>query len=259
MEREFPLSMNGRTVGKTKVAAGTAGKLIAWEADQVTVEMAGAPRKIPWIDTDFMAQVLESFRSSKDGSKNSAEPPNNPQTVEQNSAPTPAATFDLGREIAATALAEYCDANRSTFAELEGSPVQVAGVVQDIDLVAGNLGAGTVAQVSLKTRPDLPKVRLLIRPSDFLSNEGDYDRVELRINNKALELRTRDSRDRTNYYYWYYYNGYWQRRLTPKTEWVRVLYVGAPVNAAGVLSKFHINIDLEGAKIKKDGAEARLH
>jgi hypothetical protein len=102
-------------------------------------------------------------------------------------------------------------------------------------------------------------VRLLIRPSEFLSDQGDHDSVEARVNNKALELRIYDKRERGVSYYSYYNNGYWQRRLTPKTEWVRILYVGAPVNAAGVLSKFHINIDLEGAKIKKEGARADLN
>ncbi|MFM8683572.1 MAG: hypothetical protein ACKOEG_07325, partial [Chthoniobacterales bacterium] len=125
-----------------------------------------------------------------------------------------------------------------------------------ISLVPGNVGSGLVVEVSLKTNPGLPEVRLLIRPSEFLSDKGAYDRIEARVNNKALELRKRDSRDRYDYDYWYYNNGYWQRRAAPKTEWVRVLYVGTPVNAEGVLAKFHIHIDLEGARIKKDGTRA---
>lgn len=254
-EHQFPLLMNGRKIGKSKVAAGTSGKVISWRGSTVTVEFAGGPRDLAMSETDFMARVMETFRSSKSTLNESHQQTNNSETPVPlaNKALTPAKALDTSKQVTATALAEYCDANRSAFAALAGTPVQVNGVVHDITLVPGSIGAETVVQVSLKTRPDLPKVRLMIRASDFLTDESDYDRIETRINNKALEMRTRDNRDRRyySYYYWYYYNGYWQRRLNSKTEWVRVLYEGAPVNASGSISKFHIHVDLEGANIDK--------
>jgi hypothetical protein len=255
-DREFPLLLDGRKVGKSKVAGGTEGRFISWEGDKVTAVFAGAERELSQCDTDFMDEALRAFRAPKDEQEISPNAENDPHPPAGEYASRPAAPLDLGQEVTATDLAEYCETNREAFDALEGSPVKVKGVVDEIRLVSGSVGTGTIAEVSLRTRADLPKVRLMIRPSDFLSDEGDYDRIEMRVNNEALEFRTRDNRVRSDYYYWYYYNGYWQRRAAPKTEWVRVLYVGAPVNAAGVLSKFHIHIDLEGARITKDGVEA---
>jgi len=256
-EREFPLLMGGRAVGNSRVPAGTAGRVVSWEGDNVTAVFAGSERELPQEDTDFMDAVLKSYRTSKDKPESSPLPENDPYDRDTAGTSRQPSSLDLNQEVTATALAEHCEANREAFDGLEGNPVRVKGVVEEIRLVSGSVGTGTVAEVSLRTKPDLPKVRLMIRPSDFLSDEGAYDRIEMRVNNEALEFRTRDNRARADYYYWYYYNGYWQRRTPPKTEWVRVLYVGAPVNAAGVLTKFHIHIDLEGARITKDGVETR--
>ena len=249
--------MDGRTVGKTTVPGGTKGKVISWDGDKVTAMFAAAERELLQDDTDFLDEVLRVFRAPKEVQEIWPNAENKPHPPAEQHASRQPVTLDLGQEVTATNLAEYCETNREAFDALEGSPVKVKGVVEEIRLVSGRVGTGTVAEVSLRTKPNLPKVRLMVRPSDFLSDEGAYDRVEMRVNNNALEFRTRDNRARADYYYWYYYNGYWQRRTPPKTEWVRVLYVGAPVNAAGVLSKFHIHIDLEGARITKDGVEAQ--
>jgi hypothetical protein len=253
-EQKFPLLKGGRIIGETKVPAGTSGRLMCWDDLHVTAVFAGEERQIPRAETDFVDQVLTSYLAAGD------QPPPTPPEPEATILATselnktsPSAVPDLSMEISATALAEFCAANRNAFSGLEGSPVSVKGVVQEIAIVPGSVGSEHHAKVSLKTRANLPNVRLMIRASDFLSDQGDFERVEMRINNKALELRTRDNRERSaHYYYWYYYNGFWKKRIRPKTEWVRVLYVGAPVNAVGVLSKFHINIDLVGARIKKD-------
>lgn len=256
-DREFSLQMAGRAVGKSIVPAGTAGRVVSWEGDTVTAVFAGSERQLPQQVTDFLSAVLKSYRDSKDKPQSPAITQDGSQDRDKADTASQPATLDLSEEVTATALAEYCEVNRNAFDAIEGNPLRVKGVVEEIRLVSGSIGTGTVAEVSLRTKPDLPKVRLMVRPSDFLSDEGAYDRVEMRVNNNALEFRTRDNRARADYYYWYYYNGYWQRRTPPKTEWVRVLYVGAPVNAAGVLSKFHIHIDLEGARITKDGVEAQ--
>ena len=256
--REFPLLMGGRAVGNSRVPAGTAGRVVSWEGKNVTAVFAGAERQLSQDDTDFIGVVLKNYRTFKDEPQPSPAAEDDPP--DQGTADTSAqpASLDFNQEVTATALAEYCESNREAFDGLAGNPIRVKGVVEEIRLVSGSVGTGTVAEVSLRTKPDLPKVRLMIRPSDFLSDEGAYDRIEMRVNNEALEFRTRDNRARADYYYWYYYNGYWQRRRSPKTEWVRVLYVGAAVNAAGVLTKFHIHIDLEGASITKEGVEAQL-
>lgn len=254
--RDFPLIMEGKTVGNTKVPDGTSGQLISWDENEVVAVFAGSKRNILHGETDFLEQVLKSYQEAGETTETTSAEDQGSQTEEQPSVSSFPRVLCLEAEASAEALAEYCESNREAFDALAGSPVKVKGVVENITLVSGSVGTGTIAEVSLRTRPDLPKVRLLIRPSDFLSDEGDYDRIEMRVNNKALELRTRDNRARADYY-WYYYNGYWRKRKPPNTEWVRVLYVGAPVNAVGVLSKFHIHIELEGARLTKDGIEAQ--
>jgi hypothetical protein len=104
------------------------------------------------------------------------------------------------------------------------------------------------AEISLKTRPDLPKVRLLVHASEFME-DATGDRFEMRVQGKTLEGRSRDTR--YPYQYWYWYNGYWRSRSVARSEWVPIISVGHPVNGSGVLGKYHIHVEVDGAKIDK--------
>jgi hypothetical protein len=104
------------------------------------------------------------------------------------------------------------------------------------------------AEITLKTRPDLPKVRLLVHASEFMEN-ANSDRFEMRVQGRTLEGRSRDTR--YPYNYWHWYNGYWRSRSVVRSEWVPIISVGHPVNGSGVLGKYHIHIELDGAKIDK--------
>lgn len=164
---------------------------------------------------------------------------------EQPAPPTPA--FDPSRETSAADLAEYFKSNRDDFKKWEGQSLTVSGVVESLR-VTGKTGSMLTAEITLRTRTDLPKVRLLVHASEFMDSEHS-DRTELRVQDETLEGRTRDRK--YPYRYWYYANGYWRWRSDAKTEWVPIISVGHPLKASGVLSKYHIHLELDGATIDK--------
>ena len=155
--------------------------------------------------------------------------------------------LDLDEPLSATELAEHLKANRDQFSELAGRSIKVNGVVESLRVV-GKVGSMLTAEISLKTRPDLPKVRLLVHASEFMEN-ATGDRFEMRVQGKTLEGRSRDTR--YPYQYWYWYNGYWRSRNVARSEWVPIISVGHPVNGSGVLGKYHIHVEVDGAKINK--------
>lgn len=166
-------------------------------------------------------------------------------------APDPVATataVDLEQNLTATQLAEYLEANRDDFANLAGKIAKVNGVVEAIR-VSGQVGSMVTAEITLKTRPDLPKIRLMVHASEFM-DDSSGDRFEMRVQGRTLEGRSRDTR--YPYRYWYWYNGYWRSRNVAKSEWVPIISIGEPLQGSGALGKYHIHVDLEGAKIDKD-------
>jgi len=165
--------------------------------------------------------------------------------AEEQAPPTPA--FDPSRETSAAELAEFFKSNRDDFKKWEGQSLTVSGVVESLR-VTGKTGSMLTAEITLRTRTDLPKVRLLVHASEFMDSE-ESDRPELRVQDKTLEGRTRDRK--YAYRYWYYYNGHWRWRSDAKTEWVPIISVGHPLKASGVLSKYHIHLELDGARIDK--------
>jgi len=254
--REFPIVLNGRSVGKTAVTAGTAGKLLSWTDHTVTAEFAASPRQLPDTVTDFVQQVVRLHReqtsvqqlvtgSSTDNTASST-------GLDEPAKPSPSETpipLDLHSEVPALKLAAYLKAHRSDFDNLVGTSIKVTGVVEDIK-VDGSVGQMATAEISLKTQPDLPRIRLFVRAAEFMKDSSG-DRFEMRVQKETLEGRFRDTRQSyRSYYYWYYYNGYWSSRAA-STEWVPIISVGQPLVATGALSKFHINVDLRGAKIDK--------
>jgi hypothetical protein len=156
-------------------------------------------------------------------------------------------SFDPSQETAAEDLAAFFKSNRSNFSEWEGQLLNVNGVVESLR-VTGTTGSMLTAEITLRTRPDLPKIRLLVHASEFMDSEKS-DRPELRVQGKTLEGRSRDRK--YPYRYWSYYNGYWGWRSDSKTEWVPIISVGHPLKASGVLSKYHIHLELDGAIINK--------
>lgn len=157
------------------------------------------------------------------------------------------ATVDLEQRMTAVELAEYLEKNRAKFAEFAGHVVKVGGVVESLR-VDGKVGSMVTAEITLKTRPDLPKIRLKVHASEFM-DDSKGDRFEMRVQGQTLEGRSRDTR--YPYSYWYWYNGYWRSRSVAKSEWVPIISVGQPIQGKGVLGKYHINVDLEGATIDK--------
>lgn len=172
--------------------------------------------------------------------------PHTPQNEAEEEAP-PAPAFDPNRETSAADLAEFFKSNRDDFKQWEGQSLTVSGVVESLR-VTGKTGSMLTAEITLRTRADLPKVRLLVHASEFMDSEQS-DRPELRVQDKTLEGRTRDRK--YPYRYWYYANGYWRWRSDAKTEWVPIISVGHPLKASGVLSKYHIHLELDGATIDK--------
>lgn len=161
-------------------------------------------------------------------------------------APT-APVFNPDQEMSARDLARFFKTNREAFKQWEGQTVKVSGVVDDLRVV-GTTGSMLTAEITLRTRPDLPKVRLMVHASEFL-NSGKSDRQELRVQDETLEGRSRDRN--YPYRYWYYANGYWRSRSGAKTEWLPIISVGHPLKASGVLTKYHIHLELDGATINK--------
>lgn len=156
--------------------------------------------------------------------------------------------IDLDRPLSAMELAEHLRVNRAKFPGLAGRSVKVGGVVEGLRVV-GKVGSMDTAEITLKTRPDLPKIRLMVHASEFM-DDSRGNRFEMRVQGKTLEGRSRDTR--YPYNYWYYYNGYWRWRRIAKSEWVPIISVGEPVNSTGNLGKYHIHVDLDGARIDKD-------
>ncbi len=164
-----------------------------------------------------------------------------------NEPPKPAPDFNPDQEMTAEGLAEFFKANREEFRQWQGQSLAVSGVVEAIRVV-GKTGSMLTAEITLRTRSDLPKVRLMVHASEFMDSEQS-DRPELRVQDKTLEGRSRDRK--YPYRYWYYANGYWRWRSDAKTEWVPIISVGHPLKANGVLSKYHIHLELDGATINK--------
>ena len=232
------LVFDGKPFGQ--VAAGTAVKVVGEKREEglslIRFATPDGQEKMGLVRSDVLVE-----------SKN---PP--PQEASEARSPGPQEEVDVmslgqGKQISATELAERLEANRDQFSKLAGQNVRVTGVVEEIRVV-GKTGSMLTAEITLKTRPDLPKIRLLVHAAEFME-EASGDRFEMRVQGKTLEGRSRDTR--YPYNYWYWYNGNWRSRSVARSEWVPIISVGHPVSGSGVLSKYHINIDLEGAKIDK--------
>jgi hypothetical protein len=193
----------------------------------------------------LMGLVRTGALVKRKGSPTTTAPANDPSSAPAEDEPP--ASLDTNEPLSATDLAEYLKANRDQFSELAGRSIKVNGVVESLRVV-GKVGSMLTAEISLKTRPDLPKVRLLVHASEFMEDAAG-DRFEMRVQDKTLEGRSRDTRN--PYKYWYWYNGYWRSRSVARSEWVPIISVGHPVNGSGVLGKYHIHVDVDGAKIDK--------
>ncbi len=156
--------------------------------------------------------------------------------------------LDPGAEHTAAEFARYFKTNREEAKNVLGTRYNVTGVVESLRLGA-KMGEDITAEVYTKTANDLPKVKLVMKASDFLEGVSYRDQ-ELRINGKTLEAR---SRANSTYYYYYSYNpSYgWYRTSAPRTKWVPIISVGNPMKAAGVLSKFHIDLELEDVELAR--------
>lgn len=220
------------------VAAGTEVTVLGAKEDggQVLVQIPDGDRgeKMALIPASAMVPLSEK--------KTTQEPP---AADEQTESTRP--NFDPSQETAAEELAAFFKSNRQNFRQWEGQSLTVSGVVESLR-VTGKTGSMLTAEITLRTRPDLPKVRLLVHASEFMDSDKS-DRPELRVQDKTLEGRSRDRK--YPYKYWYYYNGYWRWRTDSKTEWVPIISVGHPLRASGVLSKYHIHLELDGATIDK--------
>jgi hypothetical protein len=232
------LVFDGKPIGQ--LPAGTAVVIVGEKRDQgltlVRFTSASGEKVMGLVRTSALIESNQPFDEA-----------GNP---ESSPTPRPAATpppVDLEQQLTAAQLAEHLEQNRDKFAELAGKIVKVDGVVEALRVV-GKVGSMTTAEVTLKTRPDLPKIRLMIHASEFME-DAEADRFEMRVQGRTLEGRSRDTR--SPYKYWYWYNGYWRWRNVAKSEWVPIISVGEPLKGSGVLGKYHINIDLEGAKIDK--------
>jgi hypothetical protein len=232
------LVFDGKPSGQ--VAAGTAVKVIGEKSEEglslIRFTSPDGQEKMGLVRSDALVE-------SKDSPPQETSIARSPAPQEGDDA------ISLGEEkqISATELAERLKANRDQFSKLAGRNVRVTGVVEEIR-VLGKIGSMLTAEITLKTRLDLPKIRLLVHATEFIEETGG-NRFEMRVQGKTLEGRARDTR--YPYNYWYWNNGYWRSRSIAKSEWVPIISVGHPVNGSGVLSKYHINIDLEGAKIDK--------
>ena len=232
------LVFDGKPIGQLQ--AGTSVEVIGEKNDQgLTLIRFLSPNGEQTMGLVRTSSLVESRQPAAQAGTSKKEPEAQPAT-------TPA-SLDLDKQLAAPELAEYLEQNRARLPELTGKLVQVDGVVEEIR-VLGKVGSMLTAEITLKTRPDLPKVRLLVHASDFME-DGRDDRFEMRVQGKTLEGRSRDTR--YPYNYWYWYNGYWRSRSVARSEWVPIISVGHPVNGSGVLVKYHIHIELDGAKINK--------
>lgn len=83
---EFPIVIDGREVGRTKLAAGVRGRVEAVEAEAVTAEFAAAPRRLPLEATDLLERAVAIFREE------STRPP--PETAEATPEPAPSTEPD---------------------------------------------------------------------------------------------------------------------------------------------------------------------
>lgn len=231
------LVFDGKPIGQLQ--AGTSVEVIGEKKDQgltlIRFLSANGEQTMGLVRTSCL---IESKRPAAPAGTSKSEP--QPQTATTTS-------FDLDKQLAAPELAEYLEQNRAQFPKLAGKLVKVDGVVEEIR-VLGKVGSMLTAEITLKTRPDLPKVRLLVHASEFME-DAKGDRFEMRVQGKTLEGRSRDTR--YPYNYWYWYNGYWRSRSVARSEWVPIISVGHPVNGTGILGKYHIHIELDGAKINK--------
>jgi hypothetical protein len=232
------LIFDGKPIGQLQ--AGTSVEVIGEKKDQgltlIRFSSANGEQTMGLVRTSCL---IESKQPAAPAGASKREP-------EAQIATTPS-SFDLDKQLAAPELAEYLEQNRAQFPELAGKLVKVDGVVEEIR-VLGKVGSMLTAEITLKTRPDLPKVRLLVHASEFME-DAKGDRFEMRVQGKTLEGRSRDTR--YPYNYWYWYNGYWRSRSVARSEWVPIISVGHPVNGTGILGKYHIHIELDGAKINK--------
>lgn len=64
--REFPVVIDGRVRGKTKLPAGARAKVESWDETTVTALFAASPQQIPHEATDFMKQAVLVYRREKD-------------------------------------------------------------------------------------------------------------------------------------------------------------------------------------------------
>jgi len=228
---------DGKPAGK--IAAGTRVKILGQKKEQgltlIRFGPKGGKQSMGLVRTSALVESAE----------------NAPQTStspgDENRGQTPEPTLDLDKTLTATELAEYLEKNRDDFNGFQGKPVKVEGVVESLK-VAGQVGSMVTAEITLKTRTDLPRVRLLVHASEFME-DSKGDRFEMRVQGRTLEGRSRDKR--YPYRYWYWYDGYWRWRNAAKSEWVPIISVGEPIKGTGVLGKYHIHVDLEGAKIDK--------
>lgn len=64
--REFPVIIEGRVRGNTKLPAGASAQVQTWDAETVTALFAAAPRQVPLGATDFLQRAVAVYRREKD-------------------------------------------------------------------------------------------------------------------------------------------------------------------------------------------------
>lgn len=162
--------------------------------------------------------------------------------------PPPPARLDFEKTVSAEELAQFMKSNRDEAGEMVGTRVTVTGVVDELR-VTGSTGSGLVAEITLRTAKDLPKVRAYVHASEFLKDVDRRDQ-ELRVQNgKILEGRSRSNK--YNYRYYSYWYGVYRPVFKGKSSWLPIISVDHPVKVSGIFSKYHINIDLDAATLSK--------
>jgi hypothetical protein len=163
-------------------------------------------------------------------------------------APPPPSRFNLDKKVTADELAGFLKAHRDESDSMVGTRVTVTGVVQELR-VTGSTGSGLVAEITLRTAPGLPKVRAHVHASEFLQNVDRRDQ-ELRVQNgKILEGRSRSGK--YDYQYYSYYYGVYRPVRKGKSSWLPIISADHPVEVSGIFRKYHINIDLDSATLRK--------
>ena len=63
--REFPVVIKNVVRGRTTIPAGVTSKVKAWDQETVTAEFAGSPQRVTQASTDFLEQVIATYRTNR--------------------------------------------------------------------------------------------------------------------------------------------------------------------------------------------------